>query len=154
MKQSSCRWFVTPGRPSGVTVMLTSSIPHTEIREPPQVTQSYSIADTGQQELHLVPPATTICRRLLLTFIALRFRVCPHIDLQRITVSCYMRFLRFSHCWLLVRRIHVWPIIWLLRKKIQSFEIWFQSFITDTDENKSKSSPLFDGPVRLRRTVY
>ena len=60
--------------------MLTSSIPHAEIREPPQVAQPYSIADTGKYELHLVSPATTICRCFLLT---LHFRVWSNIQESR-----------------------------------------------------------------------
>ena len=75
-------------RPDTHTI-LTSSIPHAEIREPPQVTQPYSIADTGQQEFHLVSPATSIWHRFLLTFIAIRFRVSSHIDLSRNITSLW-----------------------------------------------------------------
>ena len=93
-------------RPDTHTI-LTSSIPHAEIREPPQVTQPYSIADTGQQEFHLVSPATSIWHRFLLTFIAIRFRVNSHIDLSRNITSLW-------HC--------SWRVITLsARQNVQNF---------------------------------
>ena len=35
----------------------TAAIPVAEVREPPDVPQTYCVADTGQEELHLVRPA-------------------------------------------------------------------------------------------------
>ena len=45
---------------SYIADLLTPSIPHAQIRESPDVDQSYSVADTGEEKLYLVAPVASL----------------------------------------------------------------------------------------------
>ena len=62
-------------------IYLTSPVPHTEIRKPPQIANPNSIADAGQQKLHWFIPFVPL-RGLLHSFFVLFACVCCHDNLR------------------------------------------------------------------------